>query len=123
MGSHSSDLMKRIRYKLPVCLDFQSFGWDRGDLIQLNEGIPYIFICQLWEIDLILIHIASSSSAGTCYPQGGALALGISSSSLPAAFLRVFILPISTTIVLDAKSHNRDTLIIRYKITKKERDS
>ena len=112
----------RTGYKLPVVLGRHIFGLNRGGLIQLNEGIPYIFICQLWEIDLILIHIASSSSAGTCYPQGGALALEISSSSLPVAFLRVFILPISTTIVLDVKAHHKYTLLARYRISKKDSD-
>ena len=67
--------------------------------------------------------LASSSSWGTSSPWGRAPALAISFSSLQAAFLRVFMIPIITTIELDAKSHNKYTLSAPYKIFKKERDS
>ena len=119
MGSHSSDLMKRIRYKLPVCLDFQSFGWDRGDLIQLNEGIPYIFISQGKRIYWILVNISIFFKWRSCSVRGGAYALEISSSTLQAAFLLMFIHRISTKIILYAKSLHMYTLTARLGFPKK----
>ena len=66
--------------------------------------------------------LASSSSGGTYSLWGGAPALENSSSSLRAAFLRVFMLPIRTLIELDEKPYNTYTLLARYKISKKESD-
>ena len=67
--------------------------------------------------------LASSSSGGTCLSRGGAPALAISSSSLRAAFLQVFIFTISTKVGLDAKAQHKYTLMARYRISMKESDS
>ena len=69
------------------------------------------------------MNMTITSSRGTCSPWEGSPALIISSSSHRALLLRVFMLPISTTIELDAKAHHNYTLLARYKNSKKESDS
>ena len=103
MESHSGDLLMRMGYKIPVSLGHHSLGLNSRGLSIFDEASPYISICQGWRINRILSILPSSSIGEICSPWGGALALAILSSSLRSVFLRVLILPIRTTIRLDAK--------------------
>ena len=129
-GSHNRNLLMNPKCNLSICLGRRSLDLNCCDLCLSSHGLghssknsPNLCLRHWWRVSQGFINISFSLSGGTCSSWGGAPTLETSSSSLRAAFLRVFMLPISTTRGLDAKSHHKCTLLARYKISKKERDS
>ena len=89
----------------------------------MNERNPYISILQGWRIERSLVNISIFCKWRNLLTTGRSSRNGNFSSSLQAAFLRVVMLFISTTIVLDAKVHHKYNLMTRYMISKKKSDS